>query len=275
MTVSLRPTSTPVIHGLEGRSLQAADQPVWLKQAACIGYCQTTFPAFDLSFGWGAEPPSFGPPPEAPMGPDPSWRELFTDQRIVRRPIKQVYWDPPAFVNTQSLYTNCTVYWEGRLTNNDGNYLNTRWYLFYTNKRLFGTPPATQEQILQADSQPIPLEDTESSVVFDNDTIGDPNGTGLSEGPAHRGWILAIVKKQIYASSPSPSSPLVPWFHPYALYTLHPQNYMFRESFPSSIVVPVVPHQAIFNCNARNTWVQAYNPLLWPPHIIQTIPRGP
>lgn len=300
-SVTFRQTFSNPIPSFEGRSLQAAEQPVFLPAPAVCGYCAAVVPAFDLFFQWGAFSQSFAPlgPPAAliPFGavrlvdiPDASWDFVFTNQRLVRRPISQVLWDPPEFLNTESAFTNTCCCWLAPPLTGGVAYPNCRWYLFYTNSNQFGSPPQTQEQVPTSALTSHPLSDTDSSVSPSDDSGGDPNGTGLSTGPDIRGWILALVKKQIYALSPAdPSSPLLPWFHPYALYSLHPRNYSFSQQAPPSLdplipfppVAPVpddptvTPSSPMFNCLGRNTWVPTYNPFNWPPHLIQTIPRGP
>ena len=101
------------------------------------------------------------------------------------------------------------------------------------------------------------------SVIF---IIGEFNRKEKVDGK--KKFNLAAIKKEIKGDPPKPT------FHPYAMYSLYPLNNLFAASEPANSVVPAAFSQPMFQAG-RNTWVPSYNPINWPPHLIQTIPRGP
>lgn len=285
----MRFPSNPVVHGLEGRPFQMAEQPLWYKDYnrdpvpySICGRCQTCFPAFDLEFTWGANKPTKVTPPTILENPEDvpreDWHYIFGSIRLTRQPIRQVGDDPTHIGHQLSAgpplaYTCC--HWSNPRTQFGSvrqviapdapagtpatpalnQIFNLQWFLFYGNSMncINGIVPLTISDIEEAQIISEPL---------DEDSFVEVSGTLDSSGGNLTGWCLALLKREIFLTLPLPTVR----YRAFALYHLPPPENQDTEQGPSL---------AVFNCRSSSVWDIAFNPLNLPPHTIRTVPAGP
>lgn len=275
------------IPSMESRSFQSAEQPVWLEKQSVCGRCASSVPAVDLWYKWGnhdwtvdtsgLQPPTVGL--HDPQLPDLGLQYLFDNHTLVRTPIRQyVPW-----VTTPALdpifpvlsYANCNflgrLMGPTRLVEQLPSYRtelnlfpNCRWHLAYVkdtsafSSTISNAANAESLTTLIETSQPISFVDG-----FDSD---------YESG----GWLLCLVRYFIRSELILTQAVYHIDFHIYAGYELLPENNQYPSSVPSyPLPASNDPQQLpLLNCYDRNTWRLAFNPLVLPPHIIQTRPRG-
>lgn len=198
--------SNPVVHGLEGRPFQMAEQPLWYRDFnrdyppySICGRCQTCFPAFDLEFSWGSNNPTkvtVNPDPLDETLPRPDWCYIFDSIRLTRQAIRRTGdnltqvdpdgtpWHVPA--GPMLAYTSC--HWANQVrqlgsvrqviapdapagtakTPTLNNIFNLQWFLFYGNSAscIFSPVP---EVIADVDTNQIITE----PLYFDSHVTGE------------------------------------------------------------------------------------------------------
>ena len=283
----MRSPSNPVMHGLEGRSLQVAEAPVFspfkddLGTFSLCGRCHSCFPALDIEFTWGFNKPTKVTvnPTSLPDLPRIDWCYAYDSIRLVRSPIKQVgsfasHQDFLLLSGPSLTYTVC--HWKSQYLGSTRKVIpqsapagityitelntipNLQWFLFYGNTMgcITAPPPELPADLDTEQIIPIPLE--HDSLVSGSGEFLPDELTGDVASPTFgeiKGWCLALVRRRIRGN------PAAPIFTPYSLYQLSPPEN------PASL--------AVYNCRGANSWEQVFNPLNLPAHTIRTLPVGP
>lgn len=303
-----RPTSNPIANSLDNRPLPMAEAPLWLVntypeapisvpvhpnkngyiQTIC-GICQSMPSAFDLLFSWSSNNQTKTTLPGTVPGLRNDWCYIFDNIRLERRALIQ-----PGILSPHSQWllhataplTNANCNWAGPFlgptrkvvppTSPPGTVpfvevnaiANLQWFLFYgtSGEAINGPVPFTPDEFNTSLLVPNAL-DPDSS-VSGTGTIDNPNSLspdGWPDPPAIKGWCLALIKRQIVKLDPfDPFSPETVIFRGFALYQL-----LSPPPLSDGTELP-----AVFNCQGRNTWELAFNPLDFPQHTIITVPSA-
>lgn len=283
---NFRQVASNLVHSLDSRSYQAAEQPIWLDAQCVSGYCSAVIPAQDLWYKWGDRDWTLSTKSltDGPDIPRNDLRYMFDNERLVRMPVKQYI----PWVTTPALnpiypvlnYANCN--WTGPLFGAGESVLNMRWHLAYVQNIEAFNATITMAENAQLLANLIaqcqvsePLTDTDShtesgGVIGDNGEFDDPGSAA--------GWVLCLMHYVIKGGDPEYH---IEW-HCYGAYQLHPDNQLYLSSVPATVVVPdpIIGDDGsspspMFNCLDRNTWIPIHNPLNFPIHLIQTRPIGP
>jgi hypothetical protein len=277
---TFRQAPSNLLHSLETRSYQAAEQPVWLNSQSISGYCSAVIPAQLMWFKWGNRDWTISTQAYNDSGDDiprSDLRYMFDSERLIRQPVMQyVPWIiSPALDPIYPVLNYACCNWTGALFGAGQSVLNLRWHLAYVknidafNATIASSDNAESLATLISECQvPQPLTTYDSYVVSGGEANQD--GTWNDPGDA-QGWVLALMHYVIEGNAPSYD---IAW-HCYAAYQLHPENQSYLSSAPSTVEVPPQISMPMFNCLDRNTWIPIHNPLDFPSHLIQTRPIGP
>lgn len=283
---TFRQVPSNLVHSLDCRSYQAAEQPVWLNSPSVSGYCSAVIPAQDMWFKWGTRDWTLSTKslPDGQDIPRNDLRYFFDNERLVRTPIKQyIPWiTTPALNPIYPVLNYACCNWTGPLFGAGESVLNMRWHLAYVksinafNAQISADDNATSLASLITNSQvSAPLSDTDSlttsgGLLQDDGTFADPGSA--------KGWVLCLMH---YIIKGQAGNYYIEW-HCYGAYQLHPENQKYYASAPTSVVIPPLikdakgtSPQPMFNCIDRNLWMPIHNPLNFPAHLIQTRPIGP
>lgn len=283
---NFRQEPSNLVHSLDSRSYQAAEQPIWLDGPSVSGYCSAVIPAQDMWFKWGNRDWTLSTK-DLSNGPDiprTDLRYFFNNERLIRQPIKQyVPWvTTPAITPIYPVLNYACCNWTGPLFGAGESVLNMRWHLAYvSNIGAFNSTITANEnaQLLQnliaANQVAVPLNDTDSSTT----SGGQANELGVFEDPGSaEGWVLCLMH---YVIRRDGLEYMVTW-NCYGAYQLHPENQSYLSSAPTTVVLPApivdahgISPSPMFNCLDRNLWIPIHNPLNFPTHLIQTRPIGP
>lgn len=283
---SFRQVPSNLVHSLDTRSYQAAEQPVWLDRPSVSGYCSAVIPAQDMWFKWGTHDWTLSTE-ELPDGSDlprMDLQYLFNNERLIREPIKHYapWIATPALVPIYPVLNYACCNWTGPLFGAGESILNVRWHLAYVKDiAAFNATITSSDNALLLTNlistnqvgEPLNTSDSHTEAGGSADINGNFEDPGVAEG-----WVLCLMRYIIKGVTGN----FFIEFHCYGAYQLHSENQLFLSSAPDTVVLPapiVGEHGAkpapMFNCLDRNLWIPIHNPLNFPPHLIQTRPIGP
>lgn len=284
--------STPNMSGMESRSYQMAEAPLWLIQnypdaptstavlpallgniQTICGLCHSMPPAYDLEFSWNngtyvTRDTQSGKVTNLEDTFDFMFQLIRLNRSLIVQPgliVSNATWAfeaPPPFANACCNFVSKVL---PSLT-----LLNMSWVLLYCNdvNALSGPVPYVpgdfDTSLLVTD--PLPTDSAFTPTNFDP----------LNLGPASViGWTLALIQRQITApaatdATPFPDSTVV--FAVFALYSLQEP----LLSVDTTQDPPLYTYgQALFNCRSSNTFVLRESTINLPDHSIRIIPAGP